>query len=89
MADTKPTSLSHMDIPVLEGWVLLADAAARLGITRTHVSRLVREGELTQVRRLGESNFYVVSVEEVDKRIEQMNARDVARDAAREAKASS
>jgi excisionase family DNA binding protein len=73
------TSLSDLDIPVLDGWVLIAEAAEMLGVTRQHAYRLVRNGDLTNVRRLGTSSFYVVKTADVDKRISDLAERKAER----------
>lgn len=76
----KSTSLNDLDIPALEGYVLLADAADILGVTRQHVYRLVREKTLKSVRRIGTSNFYVVKVTEVEQRRDALAERRAARE---------
>lgn len=73
------TSLSDLDIPPLDGWVLIAEAADLLGVTRQHAYRLVRDKELKNVRRLGTSTFYVVKTSEVQKRLDTLKARKAAR----------
>ena len=88
MPDTKPTKvpkLTEMNFPVFEGWVLLAEAAEILKISRQHAYRMARDGEFESVRRLGTSTFFVVSSEEVDKhdrspRAESRRAKRVASD---------
>lgn len=85
MADAdkpKSTSLNDLDIPALEGYVLLADAADILKVTRQHVYRLVRDNALKSVRRIGTSNFYVVKVTEVEERRDALAERREAREAA-------
>lgn len=83
MADTtkKSTSLNDLDIPVLDGWVLIAEAAEMLSVSRQHAYRLVREGGLKGVRRLGTSNFYVVKTSEIKKRLDALGERKAARTA--------
>lgn len=87
MADApikKPSGLSSLNIPVLEGWVLIAEAAEMLGVTRQHAYRLVKDDELKNVRRLGTSEFYVVPVSEVQRRLDTLAERKAKREAASE-----
>jgi excisionase family DNA binding protein len=82
VADTKTvsTSLNDLDLPTLEGWVLIAEAADMLGVSRQHAYRLVRDGELKNVRRLGTSSFYVIKTSSIQKRIDDLAARKAARE---------
>lgn len=76
MADTKTTpSLNDIDFPVLKGWVLLAEAADILGVTKQQAYRLAREKVFGTVHRIGTSNFYVVAIEEVERRRDNMAAK--------------
>ncbi len=75
MADTKTPSLNDIDFPVLEGWVLLAEAADILGVTKQQAYRLARENAFKSVHRIGTSNFYVVSVEDVEARRDAQAAK--------------
>jgi len=92
MPDTKPKvpKLTEMDFPVFDGWVLLAEAAEILDISRQHAYRMARDGEFESVRRLGNSTFFVVSSEEVVKhdrspRAELRRAKRAASELRREA----
>lgn len=66
------------NIPVLDGWVNLTEAAEILGISRQHAykkAKLTSEGKRggwKSVRQLGDKSFYVVSTEEL---AELLNAR--------------
>ena len=59
------------NIPVLDGWVNLTEAAERIGITRQHAhkkARLANEGKPNgwkSIRRIGTKPMYVVSVSEI------------------------
>jgi hypothetical protein len=59
------------NIPTLEGWVNLTEAAEMLGFTRQHAfkkARLANEGQPNgwrSIRRVGTKPMYVVSVEEI------------------------
>ena len=63
--------MSESDIPVLEGWVPLSEAADLIGISRQHAWRRARltndglPGGWKTVHRVGDKPFYVVSVSEV------------------------
>lgn len=72
---SQSTSLAGLDIPVLKGWVLVAEAAEMLGVTRQHAYRLVQQNEMKNVRRLGTSSFYVVKVSEIQKRLDVLAER--------------
>jgi hypothetical protein len=59
------------NLPVLDGWVNLTEAAEMLGITRQHAfkkTRLANEGQpggWMTVRRVGSKPMYVVSTQEI------------------------
>ena len=59
------------NIPVLDGWVNLTEAAEMIGITRQHAhkkARLANEGKPNgwkSIRRIGTKPMYVVSVSEI------------------------
>lgn len=60
------------NLPVLEGWVTLTQAAEMLGFTRQHAYRKARlandglRGGWRSVHRLGTPTIYVVSLSEVE-----------------------
>jgi predicted DNA-binding protein (UPF0251 family) len=54
-------------VPVLPGWVTLAEAAEAIGVSRQHCWRMADKGKWKSLRVIGESNVYVVSTEEVAK----------------------
>lgn len=56
------------DVPVLPGWVNLTEAAEMIGVSRQHSYRMARDGKWTTLHRIGTKEFYVVSLEEVQKR---------------------
>lgn len=59
------------NIPALEGWVNLTEAAEMIGITRQHAhkkARLANEGKPNgwkSIRRVGSKPMYVVSTREI------------------------
>jgi hypothetical protein len=59
------------NIPVLDGWVNLTEAAEMIGITRQHAhkkARLANEGKSNgwkSIRRVGTKPMYLVSTEEI------------------------
>lgn len=63
------------NIPILDGWVNLTEAAEMLGITRQHAykkTRLANEGKPNgwkTVRRVGGKPMYVVSIREIDENL--------------------
>lgn len=82
MADTTTNNtggLNGLDIPTLEGYVLLAEAADLLKVTRQHVYRLVRDNAFPSVRRVGRSNLYVVKIEDVNARIQYIADKKAAK----------
>lgn len=60
------------NIPVLEGWVNLTEAAEMIGITRQHAhkkARLANEGKPNgwkSIRRVGTKPMYLISLEEIE-----------------------
>jgi hypothetical protein len=64
------------DIPTLDGWVNLTEAAEMIGITRQHAHKKVRlanEGKPNgwkSVRRVGSKPMYVVSLSEIAEMLE-------------------
>ena len=63
------------NIPVLDGWVNLTEAAEMLGVTRQHAhkkARLASEGKPNgwkSIRRVGTKPMYIVSLEEIGKNL--------------------
>lgn len=45
--------MSALQVPPLEGWVTVAQAAEILGITRQAVHKKILDGSFTSTRRLG------------------------------------
>jgi len=62
---TVPLS-QNQDIPVLDGWVAITEAAHILGFTRQYCYRLAQNGYFETLHRLGESATFVISREELD-----------------------
>lgn len=64
------------NIPMLDGWVNLTEAAERIGITRQHAHKKVRlanEGKLNgwkTIHRVGSKPMYVVSILEIEEILE-------------------
>jgi hypothetical protein len=59
-------SSKALDVPELEGWMLLSDAAALLDVSRTSVHRMVRSGRIETCRRIpGTARIYVVRRQEI------------------------
>lgn len=59
------------NIPVLDGWVNLTEAAEMIGITRQHAHKKARLANLGKpngwksIRRVGTKPMYVVSLDEI------------------------
>lgn len=59
------------NIPVLDGWVNLTEAAEMIGITRQHAHKKARQANEGQpngwksIRRIGSKPMYVVSIAEI------------------------
>ena len=71
--------LTDLDFPVLPGWVLLAEAADMLNISRQHAYRLARDKQLTGVHQVGTSAFFVVSLKSIEKRKAALEERKATR----------
>lgn len=56
----------NQDVPVLEGWVAITEAAEILGFTRQYCYRLAQNGYFESIRRVGKSTTFVISTEELD-----------------------
>lgn len=69
--------MSESDIPVLDGWVPLSEAADLIGISRQHAWRMATASppKWKTVHRVGTSGVYVVSLEEVEAK-RRKRARD-------------
>lgn len=57
--------ISLSDVPEMEGWLTLPEAAAELGISRTRTADMVREGKITTCMRLGRRPYFVVREVEI------------------------
>lgn len=55
------------DVPVLEGWVNLTEAAEKLGVTRQHAYKLAKNGGFSTLHQLGTKPAYVVNTTEIEK----------------------
>lgn len=56
----------NQDIPALDGWVAITEAASILGFTRQYCYRLAQNGYFDSLHRVGESATFVISREELD-----------------------
>ncbi len=67
MSDKTTLPLSqNADIPVLDGWVTITEAAGILGFTRQYCYRLAQNGYFDSIHRLGESATFVISTAELE-----------------------
>lgn len=48
------------DVPFLEGWTTLTEAAERLGVSKQAVHKMASEGKITTLRRIGRKPLYVM-----------------------------
>lgn len=68
----------NQDVPVLEGWVAITEAAELLGFTRQYCYRLAQHGYFDSLRRIGKSATFVVSTGEVEaKKVLRKKSLDV------------
>lgn len=60
--------MSALQVPPLEGWVTVAQAAELLGITRQAVHKKILDGTLQSARRLGSVSkpIFILEVGEID-----------------------
>lgn len=72
------TKLSgNPDIPVLEGWITIPEAASKLGISRQYAYKRAADGFFETIHQIGEENAtFVVAIEEVDKKIRSRANRE-------------
>lgn len=63
--------MQNEDIPLLDGWITLPEAALRLGVSRQYAYKLASDNYFTSLHRLGES-ILVVSTSDVN---DKKNAR--------------
>ena len=63
--------MSRFDVPPLEGWTTISEAAELLGVTRQAVHKMIFDRKLKSVRRLGSvlKPIYVVRTAEVLKAV--------------------
>lgn len=57
--------MQNENIPLLDGWITLPEAAQRLGVSRQYAYKLASDGYFKTLHRLGES-VLVVSDYEVE-----------------------
>lgn len=66
MSEKTVSPLSQNDqVPALEGWVAITEAAKILGFTRQYCYRLAQNGYFESLHRIGESATFVISTEEL------------------------
>jgi excisionase family DNA binding protein len=53
------------ELPELEGWLTLPEAASDLQISRQRFYQMVQEGKITTCRRLGRRPIYIVREQEI------------------------
>lgn len=61
-------------VPVLEGWITLPEAAEDLGISRARVHQMAQEEKLTTVSQLGRRPVYIVREAEIRRIKEERQA---------------
>lgn len=61
--------LTLNDVPILEDWINVTEAAERLGISRQYAFRQIQSGKWKSVHRLGSKKFYVVRESEVAEKL--------------------
>lgn len=60
--------MSSFEVPKLEGWVTISEAAEILGISRQAVHKMVNSGKFRSARKIGSSKpVFVVRAAEVSK----------------------
>lgn len=63
-------SFDVADVPLLPGYILVAEAADILGLSKQAVHTLIRTGELKTTHRLGnnpEKPIYVIAADEIQR----------------------
>ena len=65
------------DLPVLEGWMTLEEAATELGVSRTTVHKYVfdQRPKLTTVTRIGRKPYLIVRTAEVAQLQRELSAQ--------------
>lgn len=58
--------MQRSDIPVLNGWVALTDAADELGISRTAVHKMWQTDKIHTVHTIGPVPVYIMARAELD-----------------------
>lgn len=63
----KTSALSELDVPVLEGWVNLTEAAAVMSVSRQYVHKLAQQGSFPSLHKIaGARDTFIVSRDEVE-----------------------
>lgn len=61
-----PELIRMEDLPELEGWLTLPEAAKLLGLTRQRVYQMVQVGTLKSVMKLGDKPTYIIRKAEIE-----------------------
>jgi excisionase family DNA binding protein len=61
---TEPLS-QNTDVPILQGWMGLSEAADFLGLSRQYIYRLAQDGKFKSLHRIGNSATTVISLDEL------------------------
>lgn len=67
------------NVPKLEGWVNITEAAELLGITRQHGYKRAKTGGFKSLHRVGNQPAYVISLSEIADIIKEREAKAKAR----------
>lgn len=67
----------NTDIPVLEGWMTIPEAASKLGISRQYAYKRAADGFFESLHKIGdEKETFVVKTEEVSRKLEARHRRE-------------
>lgn len=67
--------LSDKDIPTINEWITLPEAAQRLGISRQYAYKRAADDYFQSLHKIGDELItYVVSTEEVDRLVAEKNS---------------
>lgn len=73
--DTSLKLSEDPNVPVLEGWVNITEAAEMLGITRQHSYKRANTNGYKSLHRIGKQPAYVVAISEIEEIIEDREER--------------
>ncbi len=63
--------MQNENIPLLDGWITLPEAAQRLGVSRQYAYKLASDNYFQSLHRLGESVLVVATWDVIDKKNER------------------